>query len=88
MGRASHQLREDLRMLLGDMCIEPLGLTVTQAAVGLGVSRKTLSILLNGHAGISPERAVRFLRSSRRFSAPGEPQSLAAGHRARLTPVT
>jgi addiction module HigA family antidote len=30
-------------------------LTATQAAAGLGVSRKTLSLLLNGHAGISPE---------------------------------
>jgi antitoxin HigA-1 len=30
-------------------------LTVAQAAAGLGVSRKTLSLLLNGHAGISPE---------------------------------
>jgi addiction module HigA family antidote len=41
------------------MLIEPLNLTVTQAAAGLGVSRKTLSLLLNGHAGISPEMAVR-----------------------------
>jgi len=30
-------------------------LAVTQAAAGLGVSRKTLSTLLNGHAGISPQ---------------------------------
>ena len=39
--------------------MSPLGLTVTQAAQGLGVTRKTLSMLLNGHAGISPEMAVR-----------------------------
>jgi addiction module HigA family antidote len=40
-------------------CLEPLGLSVTQAAKGLGVSRKTLSAILNGRAGISPEMAVR-----------------------------
>ena len=39
--------------------LEPLGLTVTDAAAALGVSRKTLSALLNGRAGISPEMAVR-----------------------------
>jgi len=36
-----------------------LGLTVSDAARALGVSRKTLSGILNGHAGISPEMAVR-----------------------------
>lgn len=41
------------------MCLEPLGLTVTRAAQGLGVTRKTLSLLLNGRAGISLEMAVR-----------------------------
>jgi len=40
--------------IIRDLTIEPLELTVTQAAAGLGVSRKTLSLLLNGHAGISP----------------------------------
>ena len=45
--------------IVRDLCIKPLGLTVTQAAQGLGVARKTLSLLLNGHAGISPEMAVR-----------------------------
>ena len=45
--------------IIRDLCIKPLGLTVTQAAQGLGVTRKTLSLLLNGHAGISPEMAVR-----------------------------
>jgi len=39
--------------------LEPLGITVTQAAEALGVSRKTLSAILNGRAGISPEMAVR-----------------------------
>jgi len=45
--------------VIRELCLEPLGLTVTKAALGLGVTRKTLSMLLNGHAGISPEMAVR-----------------------------
>ena len=45
--------------VLRTLCIEPLGLTVTEAAKALDVSRKTLSEILNGHAGISPEMAVR-----------------------------
>ena len=40
-------------------CLEPLGLTVTEAAKGLSVSRNTLSMLLNGRLGISPEMAIR-----------------------------
>jgi antitoxin HigA-1 len=40
-------------------CLEPLGLTVTAAAEGLGVSRNTLSMLINGRLGISPEMAIR-----------------------------
>jgi antitoxin HigA-1 len=39
--------------------LEPLGLTVTTAAQALGVSRKTLSAVVNERAGISPEMAVR-----------------------------
>jgi addiction module HigA family antidote len=45
--------------IIRDLCIKPLGLTVTKAAEGLGITRKTLSLLLNGHAGISPEMAMR-----------------------------
>ena len=45
--------------ILRQLCLEPLGLTVTEAAEGLGVSRKTLSGVLNGRAGVSPEMAVR-----------------------------
>jgi len=41
------------------LCLDPLELTVTDAAAALGVSRKTLSAILNGRAGISPEMAVR-----------------------------
>ena len=40
-------------------CLDPLGLTVTEAARGLAVSRNTLSMLLNGRLGISPEMAIR-----------------------------
>ena len=36
-------------------CIEPLGVTITQAAAALGVTRTTLSELVNGKRGISPE---------------------------------
>lgn len=45
--------------ILREFCLEPLGLSVTEAAEALGVSRKTLSAILNGRAGISPEMAVR-----------------------------
>ena len=49
--------------LIKDVCIAPLGLTITQAAEGLGVTRKTLSQLLNGHAGISTEMAIRLSKA-------------------------
>lgn len=45
--------------ILKELCLEPLGLTVTRTAEALGVSRKTLSSILNGRAGISPEMAIR-----------------------------
>lgn len=45
--------------IIKELCLEPLGLTVTRAAEALGVSRKTLSAILNGRAGISPEMAIR-----------------------------
>ena len=45
-------------------CLEPLGLTVTAAAEGLGVSRNTLSMLLNGRLGISPEWRPPVARAS------------------------
>jgi addiction module HigA family antidote len=45
--------------VIRELCLEPLGLSVTEAARALGVSRKTLSAILNGRAGISPEMAVR-----------------------------
>lgn len=45
--------------VLRELCIEPLGLSITEAAEALGVSIKTLSAILNGRAGISPGMAVR-----------------------------
>ena len=45
--------------IIKSLCLDPLGVSVTQAAQALGVSRKTLSAILNGRAGISPEMAVR-----------------------------
>ena len=49
--------------VIRELCIEPLGLTVTEAAKGLGVSRKTLSALLNGRFGVSPEMAIRLSKA-------------------------
>jgi len=48
--------------IIRELCVEPLGLTVTAAAKALKVTRKTLSTLLNGRAGISPEMALRLYR--------------------------
>jgi addiction module HigA family antidote len=45
--------------VIRELCLKPLDLSVTEAAKALGVSRKTLSAILNGRAGISPEMAVR-----------------------------
>lgn len=45
--------------VLKALCLEPLHLTVSETARSLGVSRKTLSGILNGRAGISPEMAIR-----------------------------
>lgn len=42
-----------------DACLCPLGLSVTEAAQVLGIARHTLSRVLNGHAGISPDVAIR-----------------------------
>ena len=45
--------------IIKSLCLGPLDLTVTEAAKALGVSRKTLSAILNGRAGLSAEMAVR-----------------------------
>ena len=44
-------------------CLAPLGLSVTRAAKGLGVTRQTLSDLVNGRAGVSVEMAVRLSKA-------------------------
>jgi addiction module HigA family antidote len=45
--------------IIREDCLKALNLTVTEAAEGLGVTRKTLSAILNGRAGISAEMALR-----------------------------
>lgn len=45
--------------LVKSLCLEPMGLSVTDAAKALKVSRPALSKLLNGHVNISPEMAIR-----------------------------
>ena len=49
--------------ILRELCIEPLGITITDAAAALGVTRKTLSAVLNGRSGISPEMAIRLAKA-------------------------
>lgn len=49
--------------VLRELCLEPLGISVTDTAEALGVSRKTLSAILNGRSGISPEMAIRLAKA-------------------------
>jgi len=49
--------------VIREFCIDALDLTITEAAKGLDVSRKTLSALLNGRFGISPEMAIRLSKA-------------------------
>ena len=44
-------------------CLEPLGLSVTAGAAALGVTRKTLSELVNGRSGVSAEMAIRLAKA-------------------------
>ena len=44
-------------------CLEPLGLSVSRAAEGLGVSRQALSELVNEKAGVSVEMAIRLSKA-------------------------
>ncbi len=44
-------------------CLEPLGLTVTRAAEGLGVTRQALSELVNERTGVSVEMAIRLSKA-------------------------
>jgi len=50
--------------VLKEDVIIPLGLTITEAATDLGVSRKALSELLNEHTALSPEMAIRIARAT------------------------
>ncbi|MCH8125211.1 HigA family addiction module antidote protein [candidate division KSB1 bacterium] len=45
--------------IIREFCLDTLNMTVTDAAKSLGVTRKTLSALLNGRAGITPEMSLR-----------------------------
>jgi len=45
--------------IIREDCLQPLGLSVTAAARGLGVSRQSMSELLNGRSGVSPDMAIR-----------------------------
>ncbi len=51
--------------ILKEDYLEPLGLSVTRAADGLNVTRQSLSALINGRAGISPEMALRLSKAFR-----------------------
>ena len=44
-------------------CLEPLGLSVTEGAKVLGVTRQTLTKIINGRSGISPEMAIRLTKA-------------------------
>ena len=49
--------------IVREECLEPLGLTVTRAAQGLGVTRQALSDLVNGKAGVSVEMSFRLSKA-------------------------
>jgi len=49
--------------VLKELYLEPLGLSVTEAAKGLGVSRKSLSAIINGRYGVSPDMAMRLAKA-------------------------
>ena len=49
--------------VLKEQYIKPLGLSVTDVAQALGISRKNLSEVINGHTGISPEMALRLAKA-------------------------
>jgi antitoxin HigA-1 len=51
--------------ILKELCLTPHGLSVTETAQALDVARKTLSELINGKAGVSPEMALRLSKAFR-----------------------
>jgi antitoxin HigA-1 len=48
--------------IIRNACLEPLGLTVTEGAAALGVTRQALNNVINGKSGISPEMAIRLTK--------------------------
>ena len=46
-------------LVIKELCLEPLGVSITEAAKALGMSRSALSNLIHGKTGITPEMAVR-----------------------------
>ncbi len=44
--------------VIRELCLKPLDISITKAAKAIGVSRKSLSELVNGHSGVSPEMAI------------------------------
>ncbi len=49
--------------ILQGLWLEPMGVTVTIAAEALGISRQSLSKIVNGSRGVTPEMAVRISRA-------------------------
>ena len=46
--------------ILKEFYLDPLGITIADFAAGIGISRKTVSAIVNGHRRVTPEMAVRF----------------------------
>lgn len=49
--------------IVKNACLEPLGLSVTDGATVLGVTRQTLTKIINGKSGISAEMAIRLAKA-------------------------
>ncbi len=49
--------------ILKELYLEPLELTISEVAKGIGVSRKSLSELINGKFGVSPDMAIRLAKA-------------------------
>ncbi|SIT22709.1 addiction module antidote protein, HigA family [Filimonas lacunae] len=49
--------------MLREMYLEPLGLSVTELAGNIGVARRTVSLLINEHSGVSAEMALRLAKA-------------------------
>lgn len=49
--------------ILKQDCIEPIGLSITEAALKLGISRQTLSEIVNGKTGITPTMALKLSKA-------------------------